>query len=93
MRGNQEIIGASSLLLLCSGILGSIIIIDHVLFSFKDNTPREDEDHDPIDIVMMYKDGGILSNVIPEYLGEWAAEKIRCQGVKMMPKSWFPSYL
>ncbi|XP_073954351.1 apoptosis-inducing factor 1, mitochondrial-like [Choristoneura fumiferana] len=51
------------------------------------NMPKEDVEKEPIEIVMMYKDGGILSNIIPEYLGEWAAEKIRCQGVKTMPKT------
>jgi hypothetical protein len=45
------------------------------------------EDEEPITFVHMYKDKGILSGVLPEYLGVWAAEKIKCEGVTMMPSS------
>ncbi|XP_060806156.1 apoptosis-inducing factor 1, mitochondrial [Amyelois transitella] len=41
----------------------------------------------PIEFVHMYKGKGVLSNIVPEYLGQWAAEKIRCEGVTMMPQT------
>ncbi|XP_013139250.1 PREDICTED: apoptosis-inducing factor 1, mitochondrial isoform X1 [Papilio polytes] len=46
-----------------------------------------DPDHEPINIVHVYKDKGIMASVIPEYLGEWAAEKIRKEGVTIRPKT------
>ncbi|KPI98287.1 Putative apoptosis-inducing factor 1, mitochondrial [Papilio xuthus] len=46
-----------------------------------------DPDHEPIKIVHIYKDKGIMASVIPEYLGEWAAEKIRKEGVTIKPKT------
>ncbi|XP_063832154.1 uncharacterized protein LOC135081364 [Ostrinia nubilalis] len=45
------------------------------------------EDQPPLQVVHMFKDKGILSSVLPEYLGEWAAEKIRCEGVTLVPKT------
>ncbi|XP_047515412.1 apoptosis-inducing factor 1, mitochondrial-like isoform X2 [Pieris napi] len=42
------------------------------------------EHEDPIQFVHIYKDRGILGGIIPEYLGEWAAEKIRAEGVTCM---------
>ncbi|XP_026751641.2 apoptosis-inducing factor 1, mitochondrial [Galleria mellonella] len=43
------------------------------------------KDQEPIEIVHMFKDKGILSSILPEYLGEWAAEKIKREGVTLMP--------
>lgn len=45
------------------------------------------KDQEPIEIVHMFKDKGILSSILPEYLGEWAAEKIKREGVTLMPLS------
>ncbi|XP_038218740.1 apoptosis-inducing factor 1, mitochondrial-like [Zerene cesonia] len=42
------------------------------------------EHEEPIQLVQIYKDRGILGAIIPEYLGEWAAEKIRAEGVTCM---------
>ncbi|RVE51192.1 hypothetical protein evm_004157 [Chilo suppressalis] len=48
--------------------------------------PRKEEE-EPIEFVHIFKDKGILSSVIPEYLGEWAVEKIKCEGVTVLPKT------
>ncbi|KAH9638479.1 hypothetical protein HF086_016804 [Spodoptera exigua] len=45
--------------------------------------PREDAP--PLELVHVYKDKGILSGILPEYLGVWAAEHIKCEGVKLVP--------
>ncbi|KAL0830163.1 hypothetical protein ABMA28_003620 [Loxostege sticticalis] len=45
------------------------------------------EGEEPIQFVHIFKDKGIMSSVLPEYLGEWAAEKIRCEGVTLIPKT------
>lgn len=45
------------------------------------------EDEDPIEFVHVIKDKGLLAGTLPEYLGEWAVEKIKCEGVTVMPKS------
>ncbi|XP_075982271.1 apoptosis-inducing factor 1, mitochondrial-like [Anticarsia gemmatalis] len=47
----------------------------------------EDPDPGPIEFVHIYKDKGLMAGILPEYLGEWAAEKVRCQGVTLMPKT------
>ena len=44
------------------------------------------EDEPPIEIAHVYKDKGVLSGILPEYLGEWAAEQIKCVGVTQIPK-------
>ncbi|XP_030023365.2 apoptosis-inducing factor 1, mitochondrial [Manduca sexta] len=44
-------------------------------------------DEEPIQFVHMFKDKGLMAGVLPEYLGEWAAEKIKCEGVTVMPKT------
>ncbi|CAH0718902.1 unnamed protein product, partial [Brenthis ino] len=44
------------------------------------------EDEEPIQIVHMMKDKGIMAGALPEYIGEWAAEKIKCEGVTVIPK-------
>ncbi|XP_047027846.1 apoptosis-inducing factor 1, mitochondrial-like isoform X1 [Helicoverpa zea] len=38
-------------------------------------------------ITHVYKDKGILSGILPEYLGVWAAELIKCEGVTQVPKA------
>ncbi|XP_063384580.1 apoptosis-inducing factor 1, mitochondrial-like [Cydia fagiglandana] len=48
---------------------------------------EKDKYKPPLQIAHMYKDAGILGNILPEYLGEWAAEKIKCEGVNIMPKT------
>ncbi|KAJ0172493.1 hypothetical protein K1T71_011632 [Dendrolimus kikuchii] len=45
------------------------------------------EDEEPIKFVHIFKDKGVLSSVLPEYLGEWAAEKIKCEHVTQMSKT------
>ncbi|KAJ8721101.1 hypothetical protein PYW08_006566 [Mythimna loreyi] len=45
------------------------------------------EDEPPIEIVHVYKDKGVLSGILPEYLGEWAAEQIKCAQVTQIPKA------
>ncbi|XP_072945364.1 apoptosis-inducing factor 1, mitochondrial-like [Epargyreus clarus] len=45
------------------------------------------DDEEPIQFVQLLKDRGIMAGVLPEYLGEWAAEKIKCEGVTVMPKT------
>ncbi|CAH0663642.1 unnamed protein product [Spodoptera exigua] len=47
--------------------------------------PREDAP--PLELVHVYKDKGILSGILPEYLGVWAAEHIKCEGVKLVPNA------
>ncbi|XP_037871110.1 apoptosis-inducing factor isoform X1 [Bombyx mori] len=44
-------------------------------------------DEEPLQIVHVFKDKGIMAGVIPDYLGEWATEKIKCEGVTVMPKT------
>ncbi|CAH2055603.1 unnamed protein product, partial [Iphiclides podalirius] len=46
-----------------------------------------DPDKEPIKIIHLYKDKGIMAGVLPEYLGEWAAEKIKNEGVVVKPKT------
>ncbi|XP_026333696.1 uncharacterized protein LOC113240576 [Hyposmocoma kahamanoa] len=53
--------------------------------SNKEWFPPPDEDFVPPHIVHLYKNKGILSGILPEYLGEWAAEKVRCENVTMRP--------
>ncbi|KAJ8728510.1 hypothetical protein PYW07_006206 [Mythimna separata] len=45
------------------------------------------EDEPPIEIVHVYKDKGVLSGILPEYLGVWAAEQIKCAQVTQIPKA------
>lgn len=45
------------------------------------------EDEEPIQIVHMMKDKGIMAGILPEYISEWATEKIKCEGVTVIPKS------
>ncbi|XP_035442549.1 apoptosis-inducing factor 1, mitochondrial isoform X2 [Spodoptera frugiperda] len=47
--------------------------------------PREDTP--PLELVHVYKDKGILSGILPEYLGVWASEHIKCEGVKLVPNA------
>ncbi|CAK1588880.1 unnamed protein product [Parnassius mnemosyne] len=46
-----------------------------------------DPEKQPLEIVHIYKDKGIMAGVLPEYLGEWAAEKIKNEGVTVKPKT------
>ncbi|KAL4703332.1 hypothetical protein ACJJTC_013098 [Scirpophaga incertulas] len=48
---------------------------------------KENPEKEPIQFVQIIKDKGIMSNVLPEYLGEWATEKIKCEGVLVLPKT------
>ncbi|XP_050682782.1 apoptosis-inducing factor 1, mitochondrial-like [Leptidea sinapis] len=50
-------------------------------------TMERTEDEQPIKMLHIYKDAGILSSYIPEYLGVWAAEKIKAEDVTVMPKT------
>lgn len=52
-----------------------------------DQVVERPPDTDPIELTFMYKDRGIMASILPEYLGEWAAEKVKCEGVSLMPKS------
>ncbi|CAG9572000.1 unnamed protein product [Danaus chrysippus] len=45
------------------------------------------DDEEPIQFVHVIKDKGLLAGILPEYLGEWAVEKIKCEGVTVMPKT------
>ncbi|KAJ2945272.1 hypothetical protein O0L34_g9350 [Tuta absoluta] len=49
--------------------------------------PAPAEDYVPPKILHIFKGKGILSSIIPEYLGEWAAEKLKCQNVTIMPST------
>ncbi|KAI5636934.1 pyridine nucleotide-disulfide oxidoreductase domain-containing protein [Phthorimaea operculella] len=49
--------------------------------------PAAPEDYVPPQILHVFKGKGILSSIIPEYLGEWAAEKLKCQNVSIMPNT------
>lgn len=64
-----------------------------LLTTDKVHLSKTDIEQPPLDVIHIYKDGGILAGVLPEYLGQWAAEKLRCQGVTLMPKSKYPKGL
>ncbi|XP_049878849.1 apoptosis-inducing factor 1, mitochondrial-like [Pectinophora gossypiella] len=49
--------------------------------------PPAPEDYVPPQFLHVFKDKGILSGILPEYLSEWAAEKIKCENVSIMPKT------
>ncbi|XP_047538897.1 apoptosis-inducing factor 1, mitochondrial-like [Vanessa atalanta] len=52
-----------------------------------DRVVERHEEKEPLKIVQIIKDKGIMSGVLPEYIGEWATEKIKCEGVTVIPKT------
>ncbi|XP_048481332.1 apoptosis-inducing factor 1, mitochondrial-like [Plutella xylostella] len=45
----------------------------------------DDDEDSKTEFLHIFKDKGILSGIIPEYLSEWAAERIKCPHVKTKP--------
>ncbi|KAG8188183.1 hypothetical protein JTE90_019461 [Oedothorax gibbosus] len=40
-----------------------------------------------LDVVQVFPEKGIMGKILPEYLGEWTTEKVREEGVKVIPNT------
>nr|XP_034836353.1 apoptosis-inducing factor 1, mitochondrial-like [Maniola hyperantus] len=82
----RKVKAAKHVVILGGGFLGSELA--WYLARMRKEVERQDgEEEHPIELVQVVKDKGILAGILPEYLAEWAAEKIKGEGVTIMPKT------
>ncbi|CAH2264642.1 jg6250 [Pararge aegeria aegeria] len=82
----RKVKAAKHVVILGGGFLGSEL--SWYLGRMKKEVDHHGEQkEESIEFVQMLKDKGILAGILPEYLSEWAAEKIKCEGVTIMPKT------
>ncbi|XP_052744561.1 putative apoptosis-inducing factor 1, mitochondrial [Bicyclus anynana] len=83
----RRVKAARHVVILGGGFLGSELAWYLARMSKEGEHIQHAEEEEPVQLVQVVKDKGILAGVVPEYLAEWATEKIKCEGVTVIPKT------